>query len=57
MWYGGGHPWSHSTFVGVNSTESTSRLAVNASHKMNKNITTATNEMREPIEETIFHKE
>lgn len=40
----------------VNSTESTSRLAANASQMMNKNIITATREIREPIEETVFHR-
>lgn len=56
MWYGGGQPCSHSTFVAVSSTESTSRLAVNASQIINRNIITATSETRDPIEETVFHR-
>jgi len=39
----------------VSSTAITSRLAAKASHKMNKNIITAINEIRDPIEETVFH--
>lgn len=56
MWYGGGHPCSHSTFVAVNSTDITSRLAAKASHRIKRNIITATSEMREPMEETVFHR-
>lgn len=56
MWYGGGQPCSHSTFVIVSSTEDTSRLAANASHKINKNIITATREIRDPIDDTVFHR-
>lgn len=40
----------------MSSTAKTSRLAANASQIINKNIMTATSEMREPIEETVFHK-
>lgn len=54
MWYGGGQPWSHSTFVEVNSTDSTSRLAAKASQMMNRNIITATRETKDPIEEIVF---
>jgi len=56
VWYGGGQPWSHSTFVVVSSTDRTSRLAAKASHKINKNIITAIREIRDPIEETVFHR-
>lgn len=55
MWYGGGHPCSHSALVAANSTERTSRLAVKASHKINRNITTATSDTSEPIDEIMFH--
>lgn len=41
--------------VSVNSTWSTSRLAENASQIINRNIITATNDTREPREETVFH--
>lgn len=44
-------------FVDVNSTERTSRLVVKASHRINRNITTATKEIIEPIDEIIFHRE
>lgn len=57
MWYGGGHPCSHSMFVEANSTINTSRLAANASQIMNKNIITATKDTSDPIEETVFHNE
>lgn len=40
----------------VSSTDMTSRLAANASHKINRNIITAINEISEPIEETVFHR-
>ena len=56
MWYGGGQPWSHSTLVVVSSTERTSRLAANASQIINRNIITATREIRDPIEDTVFHR-
>jgi len=56
VWYGGGQPWSHSTLVVVSSTARTSRLAAKASHRMNKNMITATREIRDPIEETVFHR-
>lgn len=55
MWYGGGQPCSHSTLVVVSSTDRTSRLAVNASQIMKRNIITATKEIREPMEEIVFH--
>lgn len=57
MWYGGGHPWSHSAFVAVSSTDRTSRFAANASHRINRNITTATIDTIDPIEEMMFHSE
>ena len=40
----------------VSSTDRTSRFAANASQMMNKNMITATSEIREPIEETVFHR-
>ncbi len=40
----------------VNSTDATSRLAANASQMMNKNIITATSEISEPIEDTVFQR-
>lgn len=55
MWYGGGQPWSHSTFVDVSSTDRTSRLAANASQIINRNRMTATRDTRDPIEDTVFH--
>lgn len=39
----------------VSSTDRTSRLAANASQIINKNIITATSEISDPIEETVFH--
>ncbi|KAB0406312.1 hypothetical protein E2I00_007696, partial [Balaenoptera physalus] len=49
--YGGGHPFSHSKFVVVSSTVSTSRLDANASQIMKIIRMTAVNEMNEPIDE------
>lgn len=43
-------------FVAVNSTERTSRFAVNASQIIKRNMITATRETKEPIEETVFHR-
>lgn len=42
-------------FVTVRSTAITSRFAANASQIINRKIITAIREMREPIEETVFH--
>lgn len=56
MWYGGGHPWSHSTLVSVSSTAETSRFAAKASQIMNKNMITATRDTNEPIDEIVFHR-
>lgn len=39
----------------VSSTDSTSRLAAKASQRINRNIMTAISEIREPMEETVFH--
>jgi len=39
----------------ASSTERTSRLAAKASQMMNKSIMTATREINDPIEETVFH--
>lgn len=55
MWYGGGHPFSHSKLVVVRSTAKTSRLETNASQMMNTISTTAVSEIKEPIEEIVFH--
>lgn len=43
-------------FVVAISTDETSRLAAKASQRINKNIITATREMREPAEEMVFHR-
>lgn len=40
----------------MSSTESTSRLAANASQIMKRNMITAVNEIKEPSEETVFHR-
>ena len=40
----------------VNSTEETSRLAANASQRINKNMITATKEISDPIEDTVFQR-
>lgn len=40
----------------VNSTEATSRLAAKASQRINRNIITATSEMSDPIDDTVFHR-
>lgn len=55
MWYGGGQPWIHSTFVAVSSGCRTFRLAERASQMMNISMITATIEIKEPMEETVFH--
>lgn len=39
----------------MSSTEWTSRLAVNASQRINRNIITAVSEIKDPIEDTVFH--
>lgn len=39
----------------MSSTDRTSRFAAKASQIINRNIITAIKEMREPIEETVFH--
>ena len=39
----------------MSSTDITSRFAAKASQIMNRNIITAIKEMREPIEEIVFH--
>lgn len=56
MWYGGGQPWSHSTLVIVRSTDITSRFAANASQMIKRKIITAISEIREPMDETVFHR-
>lgn len=40
----------------MSSTDKTSRLAANASQMINRNIITATIEIIEPIEETVFQR-
>lgn len=56
MWYGGGQPCSHSTLVVVSSTSATLRFEENASQIINIIITTATIEIRDPIDEIEFHR-
>lgn len=55
VWYGGGHPWSHSILVVVSSITATSRLDAKASQIMKIINITAVSEMNEPIEDTVFH--
>lgn len=55
VWYGGGHPFSHSRFVVVRSTVRTSRLDANASQMMKIISMTAVSEINEPIDEIVFH--
>jgi hypothetical protein len=55
VWYGGGHPWSHSRFVVVSSTTPISCFEANASQIMKTIIITAVREMKEPIDDTVFH--
>jgi len=43
-------------FVVASSTDETSRLAANASQRINKNIITAIREIRDPIEDTVFQR-
>jgi len=40
----------------ASSTDNTSRLAANASQIINKNMITATREIRDPMEETVFQR-
>lgn len=40
----------------MSSTDSTSRLAAKASQIIERNIITATSEIREPIDETVFQR-
>jgi len=56
VWYGGGQPWSHSTLEAVSSTACTTRLATKASQRINRNIITATREISDPIDETVFQR-
>ena len=55
MWYGGGHPWIHSMLVEVSSGCSTFRFAEKASQTMNMSMITAVIEIKEPIEDSVFH--
>lgn len=43
-------------FVDASSTDKTSRLAANASQIMKRNIITATREIKEPMDDTVFHR-
>lgn len=40
----------------VSSTDKTSRLAVKASHRINRNMITAISEIKDPIDETVFQR-
>ena len=55
VWYGGGQPWIHSMLVVVISTNDTSRLEAKASQIMKIISITAVSEMKEPIDEIMFH--
>lgn len=55
VWYGGGHPCSHSRLVEVNSTVDTSRLDANASQIMKIISITAVSEIKDPMDEMVFH--
>ena len=55
VWYGGGHPFSHSRFVVVRSTVKTSHLDANASQIIKNISIAAVSEMNEPIDEIVFH--
>lgn len=55
MWYGGGHPCSHSRLVEVSSTVETSRLDANASQIMKIISITAVSEIKDPMDEMVFH--
>lgn len=54
MWYGGGHPCSHSMLVVVSSTIATSRLDAKASQIIKIISITAVSEINDPMEETVF---
>ena len=55
MWYGGGHPFDHSRFVVVRSTVRTSHLDATASQIMKIISITAVSEIKEPMDEIVFH--
>ena len=55
VWYGGGHPFSHSRFVVVRSTVKTSRLDANASQIIKIISITTVSDMNEPMDEIVFH--
>ena len=55
MWYGGGHPFDHSRFVVVRSIVRTSHLDVTASQIMKIISITAVSEIKEPMDEIVFH--
>lgn len=56
MWYGGGVPCSHSMWVFFPSWIVGLRLYVSASQTINSDISTATREIVEPIDEIVFHR-
>ena len=55
VWYGGGHPFSHSRFVVVRSTVKTSHLDANASQIIKIISITTVSDMNEPMDEIVFH--
>ena len=55
MWYGGGHPFDHSRFVVVRSTVRTSHLDATASQIIKIISITAVSEIKEPMDEIVFH--
>ena len=55
MWYGGGYPFNHSRFVVVRSTVRTSHLDATASQIMKIISITAVSEIKEPMDEIVFH--
>ena len=55
MWYGGGHPFDHFRFVVVRSIARTSHLDVTASQIMKIISITAVSEIKEPMDEIVFH--
>lgn len=56
VWYGGGEPKNHSTCVFFPRGIWISRLLVSASHTMNRDISTATIEMVDPMDDIVFHR-
>lgn len=54
VWYGGRHPFNHSSLVVVKSTVKTSCFVANASQIVKTITITAVKEMNEPIDEIVF---